>query len=314
MIEFFKKYWINKDDKIIIACSWWSDSIFLVEKIIKIHPKENIIIAHYNHKLRWKESDNDELFVINYCKKNWLKIEVGTWDIQEFSTENKIWIEEWARIKRYEFLEEIRENYKAKYIFTAHHLWDSIETFIFNLIRWTKLNWLTWIEENNWKILRPLLNISKTEILDYCRENNISFVEDSSNKEDIFLRNHIRLNIVSQFSKINPSYEKSFSNIFEYFSEIKKLFDREIEQILKSNSEISWYNWSFEIEKFKSLSPLLQNELIAQIYKKTNNWTIWLSEWNIKEVAKFIFDRWNLTKKEIKKMKLFKKWKNIYFN
>lgn len=314
MKEFFKKYNIKNSNKIIIACSGWSDSMFLVEKIYKIHPKENIIIAHFNHQLRWDESIRDEEFVRNYCNKKWLTCEIWTANIKQISTKNKVWIEEWARIERYKFFENISNKYKSKFIFTAHHLNDSIETFIFNLIRWTRLNWLSWIDEQNGKILRPLLKFTKNEILEKCSENNIEFIEDSTNLEDEYLRNHIRLNIIPEFSKINPNYEKSFFSIFEYFNELKEFIWWEVENLIVKNSELEWFSGYFEINKFSLINNLLQKELISKIFKITNNWTIWLSGWNISEVIKFIFDKWNHTKKDIKNMKLFKKNWKIYFN
>jgi len=313
MIDLFNKYNIKSKDKLVIACSWWSDSMFLVEEIMNHNPKENIIIAHFNHQLRWKEGIRDEEFVKNYCEKNSIIYEIWTANIWEISKENKIWIEECARIKRYEFLEIIRVKYCAKYILTAHHLWDSIETFMFNLIRWTRLNWLTGIEELNGDILRPLLNISKVEILEKCRENKIEFVEDSTNKQDEYLRNHIRLNILPEFSKINSNYEKSFSSIFEYFKELKNFVEENINSLIIESSEINWYNSYFEIVTFQNLNPLLQKELISKIYKISNNGTIWLSQWNINEIIKFINDKWNNTRKEIKNMKLYKRNNKIYF-
>lgn len=313
MRELFKKYDIEPKDRLIIACSWWSDSMFLVEEIINFHPKENLIIAHFNHQLRWEESKRDENFVKKYCEKQSIICEIWTANIKEISQENKIWIEEWARINRYHFLEETRKKYNSKYILTAHHLWDSIETFMFNLIRWTRLNWLTGIDKFNNKILRPLLNISKAEILEKCRKNKIEFVEDSTNNEDEYLRNHIRLNILPEFSKINPNYEKSFSSIFEYFKELKNFVEENMNSLIIASDEINWYNNYFEISAFQNLNPLLQKELISKIYKISNNGTIWLSQWNINEVIKFINDRWNNTKKEIKNMKLYKRNGKIYF-
>lgn len=313
MKDFFKKHNINKSNTIIIACSGWSDSMYLVGEIIKIHPKDKIIIAHFNHQLRWNESIRDEQFVKNYCEKNNLKFEIWTANIEKISLQNKIGIEECARAERYWFLEKISDKYWSKHIFTAHHLWDSIETFMFNLIRWTRLNWLTWIDEINNKILRPLLNVTKEEILAKCIENKIAFIEDSTNKNTKYLRNHIRLNIITKFAKINPSYEKSFLWLFEYFNELKNFVEENINNLIIENNEIDWYNNYIDIEGFKKLNPLLQKELISKIYKITNNGTIWLSQWNINEVVKFINDKWNNTKKEIKNMKLYKRNNKIYF-
>ncbi len=305
MKNFFRKYNIKKNDNIILACSGGSDSMYLLYELSKAHNKDCIIVTHFNHKLRGKESKRDENFVLDFCKKNWFTYIVWNAKIAKISSKNKIWIEEAARISRYKFLREIKEKYKSKFIFTAHHLDDKIETFMFNLIRWTKLNGLISIEEQNNDLLRPLLSLTKEQILFNCKKENINFIEDSSNKNEFYIRNYIRLQIIPKFKTINPNYQLAFNRIIDYFLNIKIFFDQEIQKII--------WNSNFEILKFHTLSNLLQKECIRYVYEKTNNWTIGLSEWNIEEVIKFINNKWNYTKKEIKNMKLFKRNWKIYF-
>lgn len=299
MKDFFNKYNITDKDFIIIACSWWSDSMYLTYEIAQFFPKSQIILAHFNHQLRWEESNRDENFIIN----TGFNYEIWSFDIYEFAKELKIWIEEAARIKRYEFLEKISQKYWNCFIFTGHHLDDSIETFFFNILRWTKLKGLIWIEEKNWKILRPLLKLTKSQILEKCAINNIDFINDSSNEDAIFLRNYLRLEIIPKFQKINPGFKVQISNLMEYFNNLSEYLNKEVQDFLDEKNY-------FVIDNFLSLDIFLQKEIIAHIFKKYNNWTIWLSEWNIKEVLRFINDKWNYTIKEIKKMRLFKKnWK-----
>lgn len=304
MKDFFDKYNIKKNDKIIIACSWWSDSMFLLEEILSYHPQKNIIVCHFNHNLRDKESIRDENFVKNFCEKKWIIAEFWNAKIKEISQKNKTSIEETARKLRYKFLEKIAKKYKSEIIMTAHHLDDSIETFLFNLIRWSKLNWLTWIDEKNGNIYRPLNKLTKAEILEKCSKRNIEYIEDSSNKDDKFLRNHIRLNIIPQFSGINPNYQKAFLNTMEYFKQLNNNNVKKYSKLINENI--------LNIEDFEGLSMFEQKELIAYIYKITNNWTIGLSKWNIDEVIKYIRSKWNYTKKQIKNMNLLKKNWKIY--
>lgn len=306
MLKFFDKYQITDNTIIITWCSWWSDSMYLLYEIKKIHPNNNIIVAHFNHNLRWKESKRDEDFVRKYCQDNNLIFITKSSDVSKYSKDSKIWIEEWARKLRYEFFEDLQKKCDKSIIFTAHHLDDSIETFMFNLIRWSKLWWLTWIEEINWNIYRPLLNISKKEILQNCLENNITFIEDSTNKDDKYQRNHIRLNILTEFEKINPNYRKAIFNTMKYFKELKDFSDKNNKKLIKDDNKIS-------IEEFEKLDTFEKKELIAYMYKIRNFWTIWLTEKNINEILKFINDRWNATIKEIKKLKIFKKNWFLYF-
>lgn len=316
MKELFDKYSIKKEDKLVIACSGWSDSMFLVHEIIKIHPKKSLIVCHFNHQLRLYESNRDEKFVKDYASKNWIIFELWTQNIKKISIKEKIWIEEAARNERYKFLNEIKARYWAKYIVTAHHLDDNIETFVFNIIRWTKLNWLSGIDELSQDILRPLIHTTKKEILTKCEEEKIDYIFDSSNDNDKYLRNHIRLNIIPEFEKINPSYQKSFDSLIEYFWELKNHLHEQIISLIKINSDKKngeIFENFFDILEFESLSSFLQKELVANIFKMKNSWTIGLTKGNIDEIIRFIFDRWNYTKKEIKKLNLFKKNWKIYF-
>ncbi|MDD2566283.1 MAG: tRNA lysidine(34) synthetase TilS [Candidatus Gracilibacteria bacterium] len=344
--DFFKKYSIKEKDKLIIACSGGSDSMFLLSEIIKFHPKESTIVVHFNHQLRDIESNSDQIFVENFCKKNNLTLVVGTSNIGELSVKNKTGIEETARIERYKFLNKIKDKYEASYILTAHHLDDNIETFMFNLIRGTRLNGLTGIEELSEDILRPLLHLTKNNILEKCTQEEIEFIYDSSNSDDNYLRNHIRLNIIPEFDKINPSYPKAFDSIISYFGELKSFLDENIIKYIKTveNSTISVIssgnekslliksidnktgrkeetaNENFKIFKnyieileFQTLSAFLQKELISHIFKIRNAGTIGLTQGNIDEIIRFISDKGNYTKKEIKKLFLFKKNGKIFF-
>lgn len=296
-----------KSKKIIIACSGWADSMYLLWSALNEMKWVEVIATHYNHNLRWEESIRDEEFVKEYCISNWIKLEIWWSDIKSFSTTQKIWIEEAARIRRYEFLEQIREKYGADEICTAHHLDDNIETFLFNLIRGSKLAWLSWIQETSWYLKRPLLHVSKSEILDNCRKFNIPYIEDSTNSDDNFLRNHIRLNIVPNFSKINPDFRNAFDSTITYFKDLNCFLEDNVKQI------INWRDFILEKE-FKSLNEFMKKELLVHLYKQANLWTIWLSEGNLQELIRFTEESrwWSI--KEIKLLRLRKeKWK-IYFN
>lgn len=129
--------------------------MYLLAEVMKTQAKQAIIVAHFNHCLRGTESDGDEDFLKDFCEKNNLIFVSTSTDITSLAQESKKGIEETARIERYAFLEEIRTQYSAKYILTAHHLDDSIETLMFNLIRGSKIHGLMGIPEQNGNILRP---------------------------------------------------------------------------------------------------------------------------------------------------------------
>lgn len=279
----------------------------LLDLVIRNHPKEKIIVAHFDHSLRGEESDGDRELVANYCKRENIVFEVQKMDIAFLSETEKTSIEASARKYRYEFLFRVKEQYGAKYILTAHHQDDRIETALFNLIRGTKLGGIHALSESTLPLLRPLLRVPKTKILAYARESKISFHEDSSNTDTMYLRNHLRHNILPEFEKINSEYRRALENFIDYTSELKTWIDEEIQVFL-----MEWE--SFPVSLFEKKSIFFQKEIIRYFYEKAHHGTIWLSEGNIDEFLRFILTANGGTTKEIGKLRLEKRKWNIYFS
>ena len=308
-IENFLEKYYKKNEKIILACSTWPDSMFLLYSILKTPYKDNLIVCYFNHKLR-DNSDNEERFLEDLWKEKWFEVEIWSCDIKKLQKDSiSVSIEELARKKRYEFLFNIQKKYSCPYIITAHHLDDKIETFFFNLCRWTKLSGLINMVLVSWNILRPLIKTKKTDILKYLEENNLEYKIDETNFEDDYTRNLLRNKIIPNFEKINNKYKENISNTIDYLEDIKDFIDKEVKSFL-SNYESSF----FSINDFNSKSLFLKKEIIRYIYFISNwNSTIWLTSKNIDEILKFIKSKWNKTKKEIKKLSMFKDSDKIYY-
>ncbi len=304
--KFLDKYY-SPNEPIILACSTGPDSMYLLYEILKTKYKDNLVACYFNHKLR-DEADGEEKWLEELGKKIWFKVEVGyayIKDIQKLYPSKSL--EELAREKRYAFLNAILNIYESKYILTAHHLDDKIETFFHNLLRGTKLTGLINMTESSGIILRPLLHLEKSEILKYLDENKLEYKLDKSNKDNTITRNKLRNVIIPEFYDINPAFKKNLEKTMDYFEELKNFLDAELKKFL-------WEEKNFEIVNFSNLSPLLQKEVLRYIYYISNwNSTIWLSEANITEVLRFI--NWPNGKwvKEIQGMKLKKEKKKIYF-
>ena len=309
MEKFLEKYF-KKDEKVIVWCSAWPDSMFLVYKILETKFAKNLVICYFNHNLR-EEALEEERFLEDLAKEKWFQIEIWDAKIKELKEKfyKSISLEELARQKRYEFFNAILNIYNSDKILLAHHLDDKIETFFFNLVRGSKISWLVNMKEKSWVILRPLLNISKKEILEFLEKNNLSYKIDKTNFENDFARNKLRNLIIPKFSEINEKYKQNISNFMDYLDEIKDLLDLEVKNFLEK------FDWKyFLIEYFNSLPNLIQKEVIRYIFFISNwNSTIWLTSKNIDEVIKFINWKNNKTKKEIKQMKLSKDNKKILY-
>ncbi|NDK09625.1 tRNA lysidine(34) synthetase TilS [Candidatus Gracilibacteria bacterium] len=306
--KFLEKY-NSGDEKIILGCSTGADSMFLLYQLLDTKFRDNIIVAFFNHNTRVQCAE-EERFIVELGKKEGFTVEVADCDFDKIM---KLYpskgFEELAREKRYQFFDALMHIHSAKYVMTAHHLDDRIETMMFNMIRGTKLTGLINMTLESGIMLRPLIGVKKGDIYEYLQENNLKYFEDESNNSNDYSRNYIRNEVIPSFKHIHPEYQKNISQLLNYFEVLKEYIDSEVLEFLgKYDTKF------FSIKNFLGLSPLLQKEIIRYIYFITNNKsTIGLTESNINEVIRFMNGKNNKTKKEIQGMKLFKDGDNILY-
>jgi tRNA(Ile)-lysidine synthase len=209
-------------DKILLAVSGGVDSMVLLDIFDKIGV--NFSVVHCNFKLRGNESDQDELFVKEHVARIGVECYVKKFDTSEYAKLNGISIEMAARELRYNYFDELCENYNYNYIATAHHQDDLIETFFINLIRKTGIKGLTGIKPKAGNIIRPLLFANRNNILNYASQNSIAFREDSSNKSTEFKRNFIRHKIIPDFENINTAFRKNIIASINHLKEVEQVY------------------------------------------------------------------------------------------
>jgi len=204
---------VNKGDKILLAYSGGGDSAGMLSLFLSSYPglKVELGLCHINHKLRGKESDRDE----NLCKKIAQKFNIPFFSFKTETTPQKgESIEEWARKERYRLLERCRILNKYDFIATAHTMDDQAETLILRIARGTGFDGLKGISRVlDRKIIRPCLNLRSFELKAVAEECGIEFVEDSSNREDKFLRNRVRRNVMPILEKEFPSFVEGLFNL-----------------------------------------------------------------------------------------------------
>ncbi len=208
--NFFSRLKKHKPLRVVLAYSGGLDSstlLFLLNQV----PSDLIEIvglAHVNHNLRI-ESANDATFAEEVA----LKYRIPFFILDICPLRLDVTNEAWGRDVRYRFFDELLVQHKLDYVLTAHHLDDEIETFIFRLILGRNNPSLSLIREVDEarKILRPLLKISKTDLLEIARDNDVRFIEDKSNEDSKYARNYIRNEVLPGFEKINPSYRNSIA-------------------------------------------------------------------------------------------------------
>ena len=254
------------NNKFIVAVSGGVDSIVLLHLCRNL--KLNFVIAHCNFKLRGKESDDDELFVKNLAVKYKIKFYSNSFNTKELSNSSNKSVQMIARDLRYSWFNKLSEELGIDYIITAHHIDDSIETFLINLSRGAGINGFLGIPEVNNKINRPLLAFTKDQLKSYALENKILFREDSSNKKKDYLRNQIRLEVIPKLKKINPYLLESFPKTIKKLEQSKSIIADRIAKVLSEVSFKKGGELFFEIESIKNLSNI--EAYVYEIFKQYN--------------------------------------------
>lgn len=216
---------ISPGDSILIALSGGPDSValFVILFELKRLLQVNLLAAHLNHSLRSRDSEEDQIFVENLCKKFSIPFYYKKVDVKKYAQEKKIGIEEAGRTLRYQFFEELMDKLNFQKIATGHTLDDAVETFFFNLVRGAGISGLTSIPIKRDKIIRPILCLSKKEILEYLKLKKIKFRIDKTNLQDGYSRNYIRNKIIPKLRKINPNLLETIGRTIEQLTQIENL-------------------------------------------------------------------------------------------
>ncbi len=217
IVKTIKKFnMISKGDKIAVALSGGADSVCLLLCLIEIKNIFDISLCalHVNHCLRGKDSDDDENFCIQLCKKLDIPIISKKFDVAGYAKEKKLSTEQAARDIRYAFF---KENTFDKKLATAHNANDNAETVLFNLTRGTGIKGISGIPPVRDNIIRPLIEITREEIEQYLSKAQQNFVTDKTNLTDDYTRNKIRHNVIPVLTSINSSFLKTITSDSENF-------------------------------------------------------------------------------------------------
>ena len=248
---------IYEEDYVVLACSYGPDSMSLLDLLRR--ENLNVVVAHVNHKLR-KESDQEYLDLKKYCEDNHLIFE-GI-ELKEKPTGN---VEEFFRNERYKYFKEIINKYHSKYLFTAHHGDDLIETILMRLSRGASFGGYAGFsvisEGNNYTLVRPLIYLTKDEILDYVNSNNIPYALDKTNETLDYTRNRYRLKVLPLLKEINPQIHKKFIKFSDTINEYNDYIQSEVDDY-KSKLYI---NKRLDLNEFNILPLLIRKCLIKSI-------------------------------------------------
>lgn len=237
---------LQPGDIAICAVSGGADSMALLYAMYLLAPKLQIQLqaAHFNHQLRGSESDGDEAFVRSFCQSWQIPLTVGT----EAVVAGEKGLEAAARDARYRFLRSLPGK-----ILTAHTADDNAETVLMHMLRGTGLKGLGGITPVSGNVLRPMLRITRKEVLAFLQEYNIPYVEDSSNAANAFLRNRLRHSVMPLLAAENPRLAENMSDM--------ALRLREEEQALQ---EIALSNGiCTDVSALRQMRPFQRRRVIA---------------------------------------------------
>ena len=255
---------LSPGDAIVVGVSGGPDSMALLYILNEFKAKMDLklICAHINHGKR-NESDEEEAYVRKYCKDNNIIFEcikITKWGDDNFENE--------ARSARYNFFEELIYNYDAKFLMTAHHADDLIETILMRIVRGSTLKGYSGfsriVNKENYRIVRPLYTLTKDEIVKFDKINGIKYYIDSSNNEDSHTRNRYRHTILPFLKKENPNVHKKFIKFSETLIENSAFIDKEANRVFNR----VFQDGVLVIDKFKELDQVIQTKIIYNILER----------------------------------------------
>jgi tRNA(Ile)-lysidine synthase len=244
-----EKQLMPEQGKIIVALSGGADSVALVYLLAELNYP--LIAAHCNFHLRDAESDRDEAFVRALTERMGVECRVISFDTKEYAATHGYSIEMAARELRYDWFERLRQETGAVAVAVAHHSDDSVETVLLNLMRGTGIQGLTGIAPRRDVVVRPLLCLSRADILNYLQEKGADYVTDSTNLEDEYTRNKIRLDLLPLMRQINPSVSEAILRTADNLRELAEWSS----QWLKNAKESVITEGRMDIERLLS-SPM----------------------------------------------------------
>ena len=291
LLEAFKSYIKTKNlfqpkDKLLLAVSGGVDSVVLCE--LCKQAGYNFVIAHCNFQLRGAESERDENFVKALAEKYAVEIFIKKFDTEKYATENKLSIQVAARELRYNWFSELmgnkqfaignRQNQEEltteatnsqfpipNYLLTAHHANDNIETLLMNFFKGTGINGMHGILPKQGNIIRPLLFAKKEDISAFAKENNLDFVEDSSNASDKYTRNYFRNQLIPDLKKVFPQVEENLLHNIERFTEIETVYNEAIHLAKQKLLEPKGNEIHLPVLKLLKVKPV--NTILYEIIK-----------------------------------------------
>lgn len=269
ILETIQKYGLIKTgDRIGVGFSGGGDSVALLNVLNNLSKKIGfkLFAVHINHGIRGEEALRDEKFAESFCKKIGVDLITKNVYAVEYSKSNKLTLEEGARILRYQVFDVLIKELKLNKIALAHHKNDQAESILMHIGRGSGLNGLVGMTEFGEKYIRPLLGVSKKQILDYLKQQNLTFVTDSSNNSLEYSRNFMRKKVVESYEKLYPKLTDNLYKLSKKVQEENEFLDSLVKKrwFRKENEQITI------LDEVASLHPVLKMHSVINAFKLIN--------------------------------------------
>ena len=244
---------VSKDDRIAVGVSGGADSMLLLWSLIDKQKQVGFYfeVININHHIREKASDEDSKFVEDFCKKRKIDCKVIDVDVKKLKKDEKYTLEESARVARYDAFKTVMKQDKLNKLFLAHQKNDQAETILMHIFRGAGLSGAVGIKNTD-TIFRPLLNLTKDEILRLAKEHGIDFVHDESNADNDYSRNYIRNVVLPQIENVYPKAVENIALFGKRCEEIQNyilsLIDETLIKVQKN--EVVFNEKIFEFKSF----------------------------------------------------------------
>ena len=233
---------LEEGARVLVGLSGGPDSVCLARILDSLG--YGVVAVHCNFHLRGDESQRDEQFVVSLCLQMGWELHRVDFDTQTYAQHRKISIEMAARELRYEHFRSLLHDTQAHVIAVGHHQDDNIETLLLNAVRGTGIRGLCGMQPRNNDVVRPLLCLTRQEILAHLADIQQDFVTDHTNLEDAYARNKVRLDVLPLLEHINPGAMKNLASTQENLAEVMKIYQQAMQQSLaecveqRANGEI----------------------------------------------------------------------------
>lgn len=264
---------IQKGDKVLVALSGGPDSVCLLHCLKKLENiyEMTIYAAHLNHMIRGMEAQKDAMYTAKLCDSFGITFFVKSVDVPLYAKEKRLSIEEAARKIRYEMLFEIKEKIGANKIAVAHNLDDQAETVLMRLMRGTGIHGLKgmdYFREDG--LIRPLMDVQKTDILSYCDQQGLSPRLDKTNEETEYTRNRIRLNLIPLIQEqYSPQIKTLVAKMANLLREDDAFLEEEADRIFRRDSVILPDRVKIQADDIRALHPAIAKRVIRQAVRET---------------------------------------------